>query len=257
MIDNDVGPETIGLVPAAGRAERLGVLPCSKEVLPVGLEADGRLRVAADDLLEAFAAAGVARAYVVLRPGKWDVAAQLGAGARHGLSLGYLLAEGSRGVPDTLAAAEPFVRGARVALGFPDILFRPRDAFTRLAERLDREGEGVALGLLPTDEPERSDTVELDGDGNVVSLAVKRPDSRAGHAWVLALWGPAFTRFLSAFVRDLGGGGERHLGHVLQAWLAAGRPLVGVILDGGFADIGTAAAYGRRFAAIGGEGGGG
>ena len=255
MLDFDDAPETIGLVPAAGRAERLGALPCSKEVLPVGVEADGRLRVAADDLLEAFAAAGVQRAYVVLRPGKWDVAAQLGSGARHGLTLGYLLAEGSRGVPDTLTAAEPFVRGARVAVGFPDILFRPRDAFVRLGERF--VAGGVVLGLLPTDAPERSDTVELDADGNVVAIAIKSPAGRGAPAWVLALWGPVFTRVLGAFSRAIDDGGERHLGHALQAWLAAGHPVRGVVLDGAFDDIGTTAAYGRRFAAAGNLGKGG
>jgi glucose-1-phosphate thymidylyltransferase len=244
---------TIGLVPAAGRAERLGSLPCSKEVLPVGIEADGRLRVAADDLLDAFAAAGLTRAYVVLRPGKWDVAARLGSGADHGLTLGYLLTEDSRGVPDTLAAAEPFVQGARVAVGFPDILFRTRDAFVRLGERLDQQGGGVVLGLLPTDAPERSDTVELDASGAVRRIAIKSAPGASGHAWVLALWGPAFTRFLGDYARNLANGPERQLGHVLQSWLAAGRPLGGVLLDGdGFHDIGTAAAYARQFAAEGG-----
>jgi glucose-1-phosphate thymidylyltransferase len=244
---------TIGLVPAAGRAERLGSLPCSKEVLPVGIEADGRLRVAADDLLDAFATAGVTRAYVVLRPGKWDVAARLGSGSDHGLALGYLLTEDSRGVPDTLATAEPFVQGARVAIGFPDILFRPHDAFVRLGERLDRQGGGAVLGLLPTDAPERSDTVEIDASGAVRRIEIKADPGASGHAWVLALWDPAFTRFLGAYVRNLADGPERQLGHVLKAWLAAGHPLSGVLLDGdGFHDIGTAAAYARRFAPEGG-----
>ena len=34
----------VGLVPAAGRASRLGALPCSKEVFPVAFEA-GRARL--------------------------------------------------------------------------------------------------------------------------------------------------------------------------------------------------------------------
>jgi hypothetical protein len=38
--------EVIGLIPCAGRASRISPLPCSKEVLPVGLRrtSDGSLR---------------------------------------------------------------------------------------------------------------------------------------------------------------------------------------------------------------------
>ena len=247
-------PETIGLVPAAGRAARLGVLPCSKEVLPVGIDDDGRVRVAADDLLAAFAAAGAGRAFVVVRPGKWDVPTYLGAGDRHGLSLGYLLAEHSRGVPDSLAAAQPFVQGARVAVGFPDILFRPRDAFVRMGDHLAERGradKGIVLGLMPTDAPERSDMVALAADGTVLAIDIKPEGSTLQHAWVLALWGPAFTRFLGTYVSGIGhDGAERHLGHVFQSWLADGQPIDAVVFaEGRFSDVGTAGAYGRRFSA--------
>ena len=214
------------------------------------------VRVAADDLLDAFAAAGAGRAFVVVRPGKWDVPAHLGAGDRHGLSLGYLLAERSRGVPDSLAAAQPFVQGARVAVGFPDILFRPRNAFVRMGAHLAERGrgdEGVVLGLMPTDAPERSDMVALAADGAVRAIDIKPSGSALQHAWVLALWGPAFTSFLGAYVSRIGhDGAERHLGHVFQGWLADGQPIDAVVFsEGRFSDVGTAGAYGRRFSAAG------
>jgi hypothetical protein len=81
MTTTDV-PEMIGLIPAAGEASRLGDLPCSKEVLPVGIDDGGRLRVAADDLLDALAIAGAERAFVVLaRPGAEPGAGNGGSGA--------------------------------------------------------------------------------------------------------------------------------------------------------------------------------
>lgn len=246
-------PETIGVMPAAGTASRLGALPCSKEVLPVGIDPRGRVRVAADDLLDAFATAGTERVFVVLRPGKWDIPARFGSGERHGVQLGYLLAEHSRSVPDTLAAAQPFLGGARVAVGFPDILFRPRDAFVRmgahLAER-DRGDDGVVLGVMPTSAPERSDMVDLAPDGGVRAIEIKSADSSLEHAWILALWGPAFTRFLGEFVRGPEHDGpERHLGHVLQSWLRSGRPIDAVVFPNGrFSDVGTSGAYRERFA---------
>ena len=52
----------VGLIPAAGRAERLGPLPCSKELLPIGFRETPRgpaPKVAGHYLLERFRAAGV------------------------------------------------------------------------------------------------------------------------------------------------------------------------------------------------------
>ena len=75
----------VGLVPAAGRARRLGLLPVSKELYPIGFTRDsetGDLRptVASHHLFEKFRRAGVGSAYVILREGKWDIPAFLGEG---------------------------------------------------------------------------------------------------------------------------------------------------------------------------------
>ena len=72
--------ELIGLVPAAGQASRLGPLPGSKELLPIGFRAGSagpEPRVPFQELRTALRAGGVERAFVVLRPGKWDVPAHL------------------------------------------------------------------------------------------------------------------------------------------------------------------------------------
>src|SRR5687767_13356160 len=52
-------PPLLGLIPAAGRAERLGPLPCSKELLPIGFRETPRgpsPKVAGHYLLERFRA---------------------------------------------------------------------------------------------------------------------------------------------------------------------------------------------------------
>ena len=74
--------DLIGLIPAGGSATRIAPLPCSKEVYPVGFQrsADGsvpRPKVACEYLLERMRLAGVNRAYIVLREGKWDIPAFL------------------------------------------------------------------------------------------------------------------------------------------------------------------------------------
>jgi len=126
-----VNPEIIGLIPAAGEAKRLGPLPCSKELFPIGFGRAGqgqgeRPRVVSQHLLESMKIAGVSKAYIVLRNGKWDIPAYFGDGSGIGMHLSYLLMRLPFGVPYTLDQAYPFLRDARVAMGFPDILFSPR-----------------------------------------------------------------------------------------------------------------------------------
>lgn len=109
----------IGLVPAAGYARRLGSLPVSKEVFPLGIvptvaEGGSRVQVPVDSLLEAFRMAEAETAYVVLREGKWDVPAYLGPGDAYELSLAYLVTPPTLGVPFTIDVASPFVRDAVV-----------------------------------------------------------------------------------------------------------------------------------------------
>ncbi len=110
-------PEIIGLIPAAGRGTRIGPLPCSKEVYPVGFAStDGGRRVpkaVCQYLLEKMRVAGIVKAYVVLREGKWDIPASLGDGATAGMHLAYLMVGISFGVPFTLDQAYPFVRDSR------------------------------------------------------------------------------------------------------------------------------------------------
>ena len=85
--------EVLGLIPAAGRAERLGRLPCSKELLPIGFRETPQgpvPKVACHYLLERFRAAGIRRAYLVLHESKWDVARYFGTGAMVDMALAYL-----------------------------------------------------------------------------------------------------------------------------------------------------------------------
>lgn len=246
-------PEVVGIVPAGGRATRLGSLPCSKEIFPIGFtatpEGKQRPRAACEYLLEPMRRAGVRRVYVVLRPGKWDIPAFLGDGSPLGLQLAYLLQGLPHGTPFTLDQAYPFVRGDRVAFGFPDILFHPEDAFTPLLDRLDAGEAEVVLGLFETTRPEKMDMVEVDGRGRVRAIDIKPATTSLRHTWVLAVWNPAFTEFMHAYLarrapdfEDPAAGGpvELFVGHVFQAALADGMPIEAVPFgDGWCADVGT------------------
>ena len=71
--------EVVAVLPAAGRSLRLAPLPCSKEILPVGLQAMAgqgpRLRVVSHYLLECLHKADIRMGYIVIRQGKWDIPA--------------------------------------------------------------------------------------------------------------------------------------------------------------------------------------
>ena len=250
---NTASRRVIGLVPAAGEARRLGHLPCSKEILPVGLAdtADGpRVRVACEALFDGFRRAGIDRALMILRRGKWDVPAHLGDGRRLGVRLAYLAIEPTGSVPETLDHAWPFVEDADVALGFPDTSFEPRDAYTHLLERL-WHGEPrpeVVLGCVPTDRSEKTDMVETDGSGpdgggRVRRIVVKERDTGLSHAWMIAVWRPLFSRFLHQYLAErpaAAGADELYPGHVLQAAIDDGLRVDAVVFPAGrFLDVGT------------------
>jgi glucose-1-phosphate thymidylyltransferase len=246
--------ELVALVPAAGHARRLGALPCSKEILPVAVvppaggaaaeEPAPALRVACHCLLELLVAAGAGRGFFVLRTEKWDVARFLGSGDAVGLPLAYLALEASASLPASLDRAYPFVRGARVALGFPDVQLGPSDALARVAARQRESGADLVLGLFPTDRPATTDMVELDGGGRVRRVEVRPASSALRLCWLLAVWGPAFTEHLHRLVAAAPPSptGELQIGEVVRTALDAGLDVRGIEIPGGwFRDLGTAA----------------
>lgn len=261
-----VRADVVGLIPAGGQATRLAPLPCSKELLPVGVpgtdrqaevgEPRGRwsggahVEVVCHCLIERLRHAGVARAVVVLGHGKWDIPAYLGDGEHLGVQLAYVTVRDSRGAAFTVDRARFFVRDATVAFGFPDIVFGPPDVYDRLLDRLDTSGDDVTLALYGTDRPETADMVETAADGRVRRVEVKPRDTQLEHTWIAAVWTPAFTAYLDDVVQqrtvDRGrfpDGGEAHVGHVLQAGIAEGLRIGSIVTGGSYRDLGTPEGY--------------
>lgn len=237
-----------GLIPAAGRALRLGPLPCSKELLPVGFRqtASGPVpKVAGHYLLESFAAAGIERVFMVLHELKGDVSRYFGTGEMAGVALAYLAIPGSASVPETLDHATPFVRDAVVALGFPDVLFTPVDAYRDLLRQREESDADLVLGLFPARNPRTTDMVELTPEGRVTRIEIRPQATDLRYNWLLAVWGPTFTRLLRAAVREsareeTSGTPELQIGAVVQRAIAAGLRVEGVPFpEGSYRDIGT------------------
>jgi glucose-1-phosphate thymidylyltransferase len=234
----------VGLLPAAGEGRRLGRLPGSKELLPVGFRRkEGRLEPVpvCVRVLEQMRQAGVASSFLVIREGKWDIPHYLGDGTVVDMRLGYLIRGRPYGPPYSLDQAYPFIRQALVAFGFPDILTRPADVYVRLRQRWEQTGADVVLGLYPAHRPEVMDMVELDADQRAVRLLLKPQRTELTHTWINALWAPGFTEFLHEHLGALPlPEYELTVGHVLQAAMEKGLRVDGVgFQDGAYLDIGT------------------
>jgi len=212
-----------GLVPAAGQATRIAPLPVSKELYPIGFRVEERgkslrPKVVCRFLLENMRRAGITKAYIILRSGKWDIPAYFGDGVMLNMHLGYLIMGLPYGVPYTLDQAYPFVQDTLVALGFPDILFQHFDA------------------------------------GGRVHFVVEKPSqSDLRHMWAVAVWTPVFTHFMHEYLAgieankwqsDTGSSSrqqeELKISDVVQAGIDRGlRVEAEVFTDGKYLDIGT------------------
>jgi NDP-sugar pyrophosphorylase family protein len=215
--------QVVGIVPAAGLAERLQPLAGSKEVQLV------RGQPVLAYVVERMRRAPCTELRVVTRPEKRDVVAL----ARR---LGARVVEGR---PETVAAsillALDGLAGDDVALvGFPDTLWEPVDGYARLLERLRPPAE-VVLGLFEFAEPERSDVVEP-GPAGVVERVRSRPTDPSSNL----VWGCLAARV--GALADLPPGDEpgRHLD-----WLARAGRVAAVRLEGELVDIGTPASLSR------------
>lgn len=244
----------IGLVPAAGLARRLAPLPGSKELLPLWPStAGGQPRAVCEHVLTKMQDAGIGRAFVLLRQGKWDIPAYLAAREPSALAIAYLVATLPYGVPFTLDTAYPFVKTQRVALGFPDILFDADDAFGQVLAKQNQSGCDVMLGLFPADQPHTMDMIEIEGS-RVRRILIKPAATTLRLSWAIATWNPAFTCFMHEHLAELMRRGktqnEVHVGDVLQAAIEAGLCVEGTsvsttpYLDIGNPD-GLRRAYGR------------
>jgi glucose-1-phosphate thymidylyltransferase len=164
-----------------------------------------------------------------------------------GLPLGYLMMGLPHGVPYTVDQAYPFTEGATVLFGFPDILFRPDDAFVRLLNRRDEAGADLVIGLFPADQPHKMDMVEFDASGRVAKISIKPHQTHLCFTWIIAVWGGRFSCFIHEFVAahkkiqsPERGPREIYLGDVIQAAIQKGERVEHVLFnDGRYIDIGT------------------
>ena len=227
------------IIPAAGRATRLGKLPFSKELSPVGFK-NGKLKTVSSYLLDALSEAEADQVHFIIRNGKWDIPKYYGSNFNK-TPLCYHLAEYGYGVPFTVNQAHPFVKDHIVLLGFPDILFKPKNAYKYLIDELMNSESSLTLGVFPVSKPEKWDMVELDKKSFVQEIAIKPISGNYKYGWVIAAWKPDFSNFLNKFVdsslkmktTDELFKNELHFGDVIIAAIKSGMKVKGVVIENG------------------------
>ncbi len=240
----------IGLIPAAGNATRLqSFLTGSKEVYPFTFLDEKGLQVTnpvCKCLLDSFSETGVEKVFIVLREGKEDIPKTLGNGYEYGVDIQYIISAPTYGPPFTLDKAYEDIKNNYVALGFPDILFKPRKAFQALIEKQQASNADVVLALFPAPNPQKMDMIQFDDSGKINAIDIKPLRTSLVYTWALAVWNPAFSKFLHLCLQKLFHEYESkqltecHVGTVFQIALNEGITFDHVLFDKGeVLDMGT------------------
>jgi len=231
----------IGIIPAAGAGQRIQPLGCSKELLPVGSRlVDGveRPKAVSEYLVERMIAAGATQICVVISAEKSDIVRYF-AERDYAAEIFYVVQQQPRGLCDALFRAEPFVRDDQaVLIGLPDTIWFPENAYTPAIN----QNADVNLVLFPVLNPAAFDAVVCDELGYVERVEVKRPDAHSHWIWgAVTARGSAFRalkRLWDARHRE-----DEFLGHLLNAYMAAGNVVRASFAGEHYMDVGTLEGY--------------
>lgn len=231
----------IGIIPAAGAGLRIQPLGCSKELLPVGsrhIDGVERPKAVSEYLVERMIAAGARQICIVISAEKSDIVRYY-AERDYAAEIFYAVQQKPRGLCDAIFRAEPFVRPEeQVLIGLPDTIWFPENAFFAATEKAN----AVNLVLFPVANPSVFDAVLCDEHGRVERVEVKQPNPSTNWIWgAVTATGRAFhdLRMLwESRHRE-----DEYLGHLLNAFIAAGNPVHATINGERYMDVGTMEGY--------------
>jgi dTDP-glucose pyrophosphorylase len=233
----------IGIIPAAGAGQRIQPLGCSKELLPVGsriIDGVERPKAVTEYLVERMIAAGATQICMVISGEKTDIVKYF-AERDYAAEIFYVVQQHPAGLCDALFRAEAFARThEHVLLGLPDTIWFPENAY-RIALEKDALS-GVNLICFPVLEPSQFDAVVTDDHGYVQAVEVKLPAPRSHWIWgAITTTGAAFHALKllwEARHRE-----DEYLGHLLNAFIAAGNIVRATHIGETYVDVGTIQGY--------------
>jgi glucose-1-phosphate thymidylyltransferase len=238
----------LGIIPAAGAGERIQPLGCSKELLPVGSRAvagnerSPRPKAVAEYLVERMIAAGAEQICMVISAEKSDIVRYF-AEREYAAEIFYVVQPRPLGLCDALFRAETFARPhKRVLIGLPDTIWFPENAF-RPAVESDAD---VNLVLFPVLDPAQFDAVlceeASDDAARVERVEVKQSDAHSRWIWgALSASAGAFRAL--KLLWEARHRKDQYLGHLLNAYIAAGNAVHAVRSGEIYMDVGTLSGY--------------
>lgn len=232
----------IGIIPAAGVGQRIQPLACSKELLPVGsrlVDHCERPKAVSEYLVERMIAAGAKQICVVISAEKGDIVRYY-AERDYAADIFYAVQQRPLGLCDALFRAEPFAREhAHVLIGLPDTIWFPENAYL---SAVGAHAAEMNLVLFPVEDPSAFDAVVCDDQGYVLSVEVKQAEAHSHWIWgAVTATGHSFhvlkQLWESRHRRD------QYLGHLLNAYIAAGNPVRAFYVGEQYIDVGTLDGY--------------
>lgn len=246
---NNFGKQYIGLVPAAGYATRLKYRSGSKEIYPLTIETGKGRKIypVCKCLLDTFSEAGINQVCLITRKEKKDIQKKLSNGEDYGVNIKYVYCDETFGPPYTLDYAYKHIKNKyNVALGFPDILIKPKSSLTAIMQKQKKTNADVVLALIKTDTPQKMDMVVFSDDGVIQDLDIKPRNTRLQWTWVFAVWNPKFSSYMHdcleklSFEYENNLRSECHVGTVFQFALKENIKFEHVFIhDGELIDMGT------------------
>jgi glucose-1-phosphate thymidylyltransferase len=228
----------IGIIPAAGAAQRIQPLGCSKELLPVGsriVQGTERPKAVAEYLVERMIAAGAEQICIVISAEKTDIVRYF-AEHNYAAQIFYAVQEKPLGLCDALFRAEAFARHHdRVLIGLPDTIWFPENAYRTVLAPGSFQNADANLLLFPVRNPSAFDAVVCDDLGYVQRVEVKTPQPTSHWVWA------AFHEL--KLLWESRRRADEYLGDLLNAYIAAGHIVRGSAAGELYMDVGTLEGY--------------
>jgi glucose-1-phosphate thymidylyltransferase len=249
--------DVVGLIPAAGFANRISPLPCSKEIYPIGFEYNEkyqiqRPKVVSANLLKQFKHSGTYKVFMIIRKGKWDIPEYYGTGSEFDINLSYIVTEPTQSMPHTINKAYAFIKNEQVLFGLPDIYLDSTNPFASLLQEQKKTDTDVTIGLYKARNPEKVDMVKINSNGLADKIVIKPHKTDLIYTWLCATWNPKFTQYIRNYLKannssksdsDLlkrSKNKELYLGDIIQAAILDGFKVSSVIFENdSYIDIGT------------------
>ena len=213
----------IGILPAAGKATRIGGLP--KYLLPVP---EGNLLALHCQHMTAAGASPV----------------HIGAGYHNtGIMYQYaptntrVYSTNSNTMSQTVLAARLLAAKSKVLFGMPDTYWTAPNVYEQLRAALDSADVAVAVWRIRSDQRGQLGQVGFDDDRFVRQVVDKDPTCRYEWAWGALAWKPKFWEYIKPDMP--------HVGYALQPAIDDGLTTHAICIDGEYHDCGSLIGYAR------------